>query len=660
MPVIINQKIVRKIIIMIVLLILIISPQTGDGYTKVLGQLKKWEELQEKHFPNVTYYQTKDESYVLDWKPKPFLGSGILERKWSLDLDDGFENMWNFRDTYSGWLYIRKESGSELEEGDFLNYLINPADGTFELLSEKSFLFGYTNEEPNLCSPILTHNNKAINIKLFGKGFEGGEIWEINDSSKPAIAIGYHLPLFKSDNFFFYVYSGLTTFDIKTGKIKSSLRYIPNKDIWYDEITYVYTIGDTVWIKTEEGSFNIDLKTLEVSENSFHDDGMFVYDENNLLVQNGRNIFMYDYETLKFKKRIQLKDMLCEYYEGSNCTGKTHYLIHKPIGNYTPITLYHCNINRLPKNGNGNDKFTYYVGWGQGHHNIFPNYNYVTQHFLWDRENPNTLIEIQKDSKYSYLQVINDHLLVHTTGSIICYDPITLDRNWTIDKSNFQNPEESTIYAIDESGVLIRDFEKKEFLREKYTQSKAFFYCYDILPEPEPVPEPEPTPEPEPIPEPVPEPVPEPEPEPEPTPEPEPAPEPVIPDPITLEFQIDRESYIIDGSERIIDAAPVIQNGRTLLPARFVTEPLGGDVGWEATEKKVVCTLGETTVEMWIGKPIAKINGQEVQIDPDNPDVVPTIINDRTMVPMRFLAESLGCEVEWVADTKEIILTYTP
>ncbi|MEZ4813447.1 MAG: copper amine oxidase N-terminal domain-containing protein [Caldisericia bacterium] len=92
--------------------------------------------------------------------------------------------------------------------------------------------------------------------------------------------------------------------------------------------------------------------------------------------------------------------------------------------------------------------------------------------------------------------------------------------------------------------------------------------------------------------------------------------------------------------------------------ARYVTEPLGGGYVTEATEKKVVCTLGETTVEMWIGKPIAKINGEEVQIDPENPDVVPTIINDRTMVPMRFLAESLGCEVEWVAETKEIILTY--
>ncbi len=175
--------------------------------------------------------------------------------------------------------------------------------------------------------------------------------------------------------------------------------------------------------------------------------------------------------------------------------------------------------------------------------------------------------------------------------------------------------------------------------------------CPDCEPVPEPEPTPEPTPEPEPEPEPVPEPVPEPEPEPEPIPE---------PDVTTLEFQIDRMSYLLDGNQRDIDVAPVIKNGRTLLPARYVTEPLGGDVAWDGGAKKVVCMLGDNTVELWIDMPNARVNGSVIPIDPDNPDVVPTIINDRTMVPMRFLAESLGCEVEWIAETKEIILTYAP
>ncbi|HPF48370.1 MAG TPA: stalk domain-containing protein [Caldisericia bacterium] len=129
-------------------------------------------------------------------------------------------------------------------------------------------------------------------------------------------------------------------------------------------------------------------------------------------------------------------------------------------------------------------------------------------------------------------------------------------------------------------------------------------------------------------------------------------------------FEVDSDGFLS------MDVKPVLINDRTYLPARFVTEPLGGDVQWEETEKKVICKLATppdasveelnyNTVELYIGKPTARVNGVEQQIDPNNSDVVPTIIDGRTMVPMRFLAESLGCEVEWVAETKEIVLTYT-
>jgi outer membrane protein assembly factor BamB len=138
-----------------------------------------------------------------------------------------------------------------------------------------------------------------------------------------------------------------------------------------------------------------------------------------------------------------------------------------------------------------------------------------------------------------------------------------------------------------------------------------------------------------------------------------------------IKYEIDSMDYMVNNNEYKADISPLIMNNRTLLPARYVIDPLGGDITWNQTEQKVICSLlvpqtqtddltQHNVVELWINKPTAKVNGIDVQIDPDNPDVVPTIINDRTMVPMRFLAESLGCEVEWVADTKEIILTYNP
>jgi len=46
-------------------------------------------------------------------------------------------------------------------------------------------------------------------------------------------------------------------------------------------------------------------------------------------------------------------------------------------------------------------------------------------------------------------------------------------------------------------------------------------------------------------------------------------------------------------------------------------------------------------------KNIAKVNGVDTPIDPTNPKVVPMIISGRTMLPVRFVAENLGCKVDW-------------
>jgi len=148
-------------------------------------------------------------------------------------------------------------------------------------------------------------------------------------------------------------------------------------------------------------------------------------------------------------------------------------------------------------------------------------------------------------------------------------------------------------------------------------------------------------------------------PEPEPPPLPEPPP-PEIPKPklTILTFKIGSNIMTIDGLEKTTDAKPTIIDGRTYLPARFVVEPLGGWVAWYADEKKVSCTLKERTLEMWVGKPTAKLAGKEVTID-QNPKVTPIIISGRTFVPIRFLCESLGCEVSWNEVTKTVTLSYS-
>jgi hypothetical protein len=123
-------------------------------------------------------------------------------------------------------------------------------------------------------------------------------------------------------------------------------------------------------------------------------------------------------------------------------------------------------------------------------------------------------------------------------------------------------------------------------------------------------------------------------------------------------LQIGQTSFTVNDISNNLDSPPVIKNNRTLLPIRAIIEALGGTVGWDPNEKKVTVTLGSTTLELWIGKSIAKVNGIDTPIDATNSKVVPEIINGRTMLPLRFVTENLGCDVQWDGTTKTITITY--
>jgi len=85
---------------------------------------------------------------------------------------------------------------------------------------------------------------------------------------------------------------------------------------------------------------------------------------------------------------------------------------------------------------------------------------------------------------------------------------------------------------------------------------------------------------------------------------------------------------------------------------------LGGTISWNGKERKVTINFNDTVIDLWIDNPKAEVNGETKWIDPNNHDVKPIIINDRTMLPLRFVAENLGCKVDWNATTRTITITY--
>lgn len=101
-----------------------------------------------------------------------------------------------------------------------------------------------------------------------------------------------------------------------------------------------------------------------------------------------------------------------------------------------------------------------------------------------------------------------------------------------------------------------------------------------------------------------------------------------------------------------MDVPPVIRDGRTMLPARFVIEALGGTVAWDADAQKVTIEKDGRRIIIVIGAEFAEVDGKAVALDS------PAFLeNGRTYLPLRFIAENLGADVAWDAESRTVTIT---
>lgn len=107
-------------------------------------------------------------------------------------------------------------------------------------------------------------------------------------------------------------------------------------------------------------------------------------------------------------------------------------------------------------------------------------------------------------------------------------------------------------------------------------------------------------------------------------------------------FEIGKEEYVVDNKCMKFDSVPFLKHNRTYIPVRFITEALGASVEWIEQEQKIIIRSEEALIEMQIGNKKYKIDGIEYVND-----VVPEIVKDRTMLPVRVIAEVLNCKVDW-------------
>lgn len=114
-----------------------------------------------------------------------------------------------------------------------------------------------------------------------------------------------------------------------------------------------------------------------------------------------------------------------------------------------------------------------------------------------------------------------------------------------------------------------------------------------------------------------------------------------------------KESVIVFvyGEKLTFDVPPQLVRARTLMPIRAIAEKLGADVDWDPKTRTITINKDGETIVLELDKPTAMVNGKAAKMD-----VAPCVMQGRTMVPLRFLAENLGKKVTYINEAQTVVI----
>lgn len=121
---------------------------------------------------------------------------------------------------------------------------------------------------------------------------------------------------------------------------------------------------------------------------------------------------------------------------------------------------------------------------------------------------------------------------------------------------------------------------------------------------------------------------------------------------VVVKLQLGNPEIEVNGVSEAIDnsgTVPVSVSGRTLLPIRAVIEAFGGEVSWDDRSKTAALSVSGDKAELTVGQCDAYFNGSKCTLD-----TPPEIIGGRTMLPVRFVAESFNFAVAWDEISKTV------
>ena len=112
----------------------------------------------------------------------------------------------------------------------------------------------------------------------------------------------------------------------------------------------------------------------------------------------------------------------------------------------------------------------------------------------------------------------------------------------------------------------------------------------------------------------------------------------------TISMQIGNKHVALNNENKILDAAPLISQNRTMVPLRFIAEAFGADVSWAQDTKTVTIVIDGKVLTMRINQ------------DLEGFGAAPIISSGRTMVPISYISKELGANVIWVPSTKTVAI----
>lgn len=120
----------------------------------------------------------------------------------------------------------------------------------------------------------------------------------------------------------------------------------------------------------------------------------------------------------------------------------------------------------------------------------------------------------------------------------------------------------------------------------------------------------------------------------------------------TATFKLGDNKMVINGVELSMDVAPYAANDRTYLPIRYVAKAVGvtdDNIMWNQADQSAVLVKGDRIIKLTLGSQQMLVNGVPMTMD-----VAPEVKSERIMLPIRAVAQALGCTVEWDAATQTV------